>query len=382
MTVTSKTSNADLATILFDNQPDSVMWFTPVFDPHNNTTPVDFTAAYCNLAGSVILNTTKDQLLGNTVKTTRLIDEESKQTIFEQCLQVWTTNRTLEYTYYLKSLDKHLNVQRTKVNGGILNITRDHSQLMQAREYGEKQQGFLDDLVSNSPYGICVYEAIRNRKGEIADFKPKLCNRKAAEITAFSIEELYKYTVKELMLIRGQADFWDTLIKVVRTGQPYYTEYFAKSRNEWIGMSLVKFGDGYLLNYIDITRWKNFEKRAEEQAEILQGVLDASIAGLFALEPIIGFSGNILDLKFTIVNKAAERLLAIKQEDRTKTFLALFPAAKGNGLFDLQCEVLLTGIPVTKTIQLKSEGIDRKYITSISRMGNNRIVQSFQELKE
>jgi PAS domain-containing protein len=382
MNATHISSTINLANILLDNQPDSVMWFTPVFDPNNNSIPVDFTASYCNAAGGFILNASKDQVIGSTLKTTQLIDEEAKKNIFEQCVQVWMTNRNVEYTYYVKALNKHLNVQRTKVNGGILNITRDHSQLVEAKRYSEKQKEFLDDLISNSPYGVCVYEAIRDQKKEIIDFKPKLCNRKAAEITAFSLEELYKYTVKELMLIRGQADFWDTVINVTKTGEPFYTEYFTKTRNAWVGMSLFKFEDGYLLNYVDITRWKNFEKRAEEQTDILQGVLDASIAGLFALEPIKGFSGNVLDFKFTIVNKAAEALLAMTPDDRSKTFLTLFPTAKGNGLFDLQCQVLQTGFPVTKTIQLNAHGVDGKYITSISKMGSKGIVQSFNEIKD
>jgi PAS domain-containing protein len=382
MTATPGISSTDLVNILFDNQPDSVMWFTPVFDPENKLVPVDFMASYCNAAGCFILNSTKDAIIGSTLKTTDLIDEEAKKNIFEQCLQVWTTNRTVEYTYYVKALNKYLNVHRSKVNGGVLNVTRDHSQLIRAKQNNEEQKEFLNKLVSNSPYGICVYEAIRNEKDEVIDFKPKLCNQKAADISAFSIEQLYKYTVKELMLIRGQVDFWDSLIKVVRTGEPYYTEYFASARNEWIGMSLIKFEDGYLLNYVNITHWKNVEKRAEQQTEILQGVLDASIAGIFALEPIKGFSGNVLDFKITIVNKASEKLLAITPEDKNKTFLALFPAAKANGLFEMQCQVLSTGVPITKTIQLKNDRFDGKYITSISKMGINGIVVSFNEIKD
>ncbi len=357
------------------------MWFSSVFGPGDAELPVDFQVAYCNKAACFILNLTKEQVMGTKLGSTPLLDEDSRKSVFEQCCQVWTTGKTLEFTYYNASLKKYLHTQRTRLKGGILNITRDHTQLMNMKTENEKQAELLNNLIAGSPYGISLYESMRNERNEIVDFKLKLCNQRSADITAFTMDDLYKYTVKELILKRGHSGYFEMCRNVVETGAPLFMEYFAQPRNQWIGMSIVKFNDGYLLNYIDITQTKAFEKQAKQHAELLQGVLNASITGLFALEPILGFSGKILDFKFILFNKAAERLLKLKPEDKNKTYLTLFPTAKANGLFDMHCEVFSTGEPLIKTINYKGEMIDNNYLISISKMGEDGVVQAFSELK-
>ncbi len=372
-------SSEQLVSVLFDNQPDAVMWFLPIFNA-GNSIPVDFQAAYCNSAAGYALNAAKENIVGTNLSATPLMDDQSKKQVLEQCLAVWTSNKSLEFTYFNPALQKHLHVQRSKVNGGILNITRDHTQFENAKAEKEKQAELLHKLVANSPNGVSLYEAIRDKKKKIIDFKLRLCNQKSAEITAFSQEELYKYTVKELMLIRGQSNYFEMVTKVVETGESVYTDLYVPSRNKWIGLSIVKFGDGYLLNYIDITQAKTLEQQARKQAEMLEGILNATTAGLLVLEPVTGASGKILDFKIARTNNAAESLFKLKAEDKTKTFLILFPTARTQGLFDLYCQVISTGIPITKTLHLKGENFDGDYFISISKMGDSGIVQYISQL--
>ncbi len=366
-------------TKLFDRQPDSVIWFTPVFSSDKKV-PVDFKVGYCNTAACHILKATKEQVLKSRLLSTTLMDEVSRQRIFDQCMQVWNTGEHVEFTYHSPGMDKYFSVQRSKVENGILCITRDSTLLEKTRQEKNTQADLLDQLLSNSPYGISLYEAIRNKEGKIEDFRHKLSNQKTAEIIAFSLGDLNKYTVKELMLIRGQTGYFEMCVKVVETGTPVYTEIFAKPRNQWVGLSIVKFNDGYLLNYLDITATKALEKQAVRQAEMLQSVLNASLTGLFALEAVYGFSGKVLDFKFSMFNKAAEELLKITEEEKTKTFLTVFPVAKTNGLFDKYVQVIETGKPVKTELSFSGDKMNGMFTLSISKMGDKGLVQSFNEI--
>lgn len=369
-------------TQLFDTQPDAVVWFVPRFDAADKTLPTDFEVGYCNTAASHMLNTSKSQLTGSAVRSSTLMEETSRQIIWEQCLEVWRTAKNLEFTYFSPGLNKHLHVQRSKILGGILCITRDHTNFIINQKEQQEQSKLLNQIIETSSSGISLYEAIRDKKGKLLDFKLRMANKKCADITAFSLEELHKYTVKELMMIRGQFSFFEIVSKVTETGEPVYTEYFSESRNQWIALSIQKFNDGYLLNYIDITVTKNLEKKAKDQADMLNGILNASITGLLTLHAIFDASGRIDDFKFGLLNAAAEKIMGIKEEDKGKTYLTLFPNARTNGFFNLYKNSLTTGEPVSKEFFYKGEGYNGWYHISISKMNKDTLVQSFADITQ
>ncbi|MFL5753571.1 MAG: hypothetical protein ACJ76F_09200 [Bacteroidia bacterium] len=364
---------------LFDTQPDALMWVVPSFGPDKSKSPVDFTVAYCNTTLCKILNANKEDVMGASVKTSDLIDEVSRQQVLSQCHEVWSSGKSTEYTYHSPGFNKYFNVIRSKVGNGILSITRDNTLLMKTKLEKETQSSLLNQLIANSPYGICLYEAIRSMDGKIKDFRLKICNQKSADITAFSMNELYKHTVKELMVLRGQTDYFEVLIKVVETGKPAYQEYYSKTMAQWIAFSIIKFEDGYLLNYIDITKTKLLEKQAQRQSEMLEGVFDASVTGLVALEAIYGFSGKVLDFRFVMFNKACEKYISLRPEDKNRTLLSLFPIAKTNGMFDLQVKVLTSGESIVTDFYHKTDQIATLFTISLAKMGEHGIVQSFTE---
>lgn len=364
---------------LFDTQPDAVIWYVPKFDT-GHSVPVDFTVGYCNIATCTFLKVTKHELTGATVLTSPLLDDPTRKNIFEQCSEIWKSGISKEFTYFVPSVKKYFFAQRTKLQNGVLSITRDHTAFVEERNEKERQAKLLTQVIETSISGICLYEAIRDKSNQIIDFKLRLANQKSAEITAFSMEELQKYTVKELMVIRGQSGLFPTLVRVVETGEPVYMEYFAEPRQQWVAFSIKKFEDGYLLNYIDITERKNLEKKAQDQAELLNGILNASTTGLMTIEAIYSSSGQIDDFKFVLLNSAAEKILGMKEEDKNKTYLKAFPNAKKSGFFDLYTHVLETGVTVSKEFFYKGEGYNGWYYLSVSKMNETTLVQSFSDI--
>lgn len=424
---------------LFDTQPDSVVWFTPIFDTTAAIT--DFEVRYCNAAAATILKAPRESLIGARLLQTTLMDKQSREKIYEQSLEVWSTEQTMEFTYHNPGLDRYFNVQRSRILDGVLSITRDRThevklelekrqqaellekvinsspscivlcqaitdangdiidfQLLMVNEkiaqdlgrprkdveamtYCElhpavRTNGYLDMLtqvvktgrsfkeemylqvfggwfyvsaekvednkvivicvdinqtkenerqikeqatlfnkvIEHSPSGISWYQAERNEEGQIIDFRLRLTNQKSAEITGFSTEHLYQHSAKELMQQRQQMAFFESCVSVVETGQPFYTEFFSQLLQKWIAVSLVPFEDGYLLNYLDVTESRKLLIQHEQQAQLLQSILDGSINGLFALEAIRDESGEVVDLQIVKINRAFTRILGLGEE--------------------------------------------------------------------
>lgn len=367
---------------LLNFQPDSVVWFKPIFNQLNaDNIPVDFTVGYCNNTAGKILQSSPSDIVGSSLMNSSLMDQESRRNIFQQCKQVWQTGTSVEFNYYSEGLEKHFNVQRTLVHGGILSITRDRTD--EAKEEQEKllQAALLDSVISNSPYGIVLYETIKDESGSIADFKPKLRNLKSAELAGFTEREVVNRTVKELLSKRGNFDFFERAIAVMETGLSIEFEYYSKVLDRWIYFNMVKFGDTLLVHNFDVTQRKLNELKIQEQKEELNSILDASINAVFASEAVRNEEGKIIDLIITKINAAYTELNGSVAEDvENKSFISIYPYAKESGLFDKYCDVINTGKSFRTEMRYKGDGVDGWYDISAVKRGNDSVVVTFTDV--
>ena len=499
--------NERLIEKLFDTQPDSVVWFSPLFD--KTETIVDLEVRYCNAAAAAILQAPRTAIIGSRLFSTTLMDKASTEKIFEQCLQVWHSGQTMEFTYHSPALDRYFNVQRSKIMDGVLSITRDRTP--EVKMELEKQQqaallekvinsspacivlcqairneagviedfsllmvnekiaqdlkrprkeiesmtycglhpavrtnGYLDMLanvvnsgnafkgemylavfggwffvsaekvedhkvivvcldinqtkenekrlheqavlvnkvIEHSPCGISWYQSIRDESGRIVDFKLALTNQKSAEITGFSLDELYRYSAKDLMEQRGQMAFFEKCKDVVENRQPLYTEYFSRLMQKWVALSVVAMEDGYLVTYLDVTETKNIITQYEQQAQFVESILHGSINGLFALEAVRNKAGDVVDLKIVKINRAFKKILGFDEEVVGQGYLSVFPGSKAAGIFDRHVQVLQTGVPAEFEVHYTGEGFNNWFSISITKSGENGLVQTFADITE
>lgn len=259
-----------LISALLNSQPDSVVWFRPVFADSTLETPMDFTSEYCNDASLQILEIPRSQVLGSSLLNSELMDKDSVKQIFTQCCQVWESGKPLEFTYYSPGKNKHFNVQRSKVYNGVLSITRDRTNEVTAENERLQQSELLNSLISNSPYGIVLYNSIRDENGNIQDFIPKIKNLKSAEFVGLTEFEIQNKTVKEVLALRGNYDFYYQAVEVLESGISKEFEYYSKFLDKWLFFTMVKFGDGILVNNVDITTTKKLQVQLEKIVEELR----------------------------------------------------------------------------------------------------------------
>ena len=280
----------------------------------------------------------------------------------------------------VRIFDKYFNVQRSKVTNGILSVTRDRTELVRTQLDRDKQTELLKKVMDHAPYGICLYQSVRDAQNNIDDFRLRLCNQQAADITGFTVEEGFKYSVKEMIAIRNHGmELFNACVRVVETGQPFYIEYHALQRSKWIGFSIVKFDDGYLLNYIDITPHKEALLQIERQKKMLDNILTHSASGITVSEVVRDTNGVIVDWKTIVANDAAERFTGLpKTVMLTQTVKQVDPALYDSPATQAALRTLETGEPFVTTVRI--EPTDRWLEVSVSRMDPDRFINIFTDV--
>jgi signal transduction histidine kinase len=309
----------------------------------------------------------------------KLPDPGASQLIFDQCLQVFQTGIPLVFSYFSQDLGKYISLTRTKVRGGVLTTARNRTEEYHRQREKIEQDKLLNSVIENSPYGICLYESVRDSRNNITDFKLRLCNKKSSEITALSLQQLQTMSVKELMAIRGHSGYFDFGVKVVETGEPLYTEYHSSARNQWLGFWFVKFADGYLLNYIDITQTKKFEQQAKKRAEELNAIFNGSVNAVYSAEIARNSENKITDLFFLRVNTKFQKMFPTLSHSLKGVSLSSVTGNDDqNGFFELITEASDTDKPVTRVLHYKNP--DRWYELSVAPLGGEIISVTLNDI--
>ncbi|MDB5207750.1 MAG: domain S-box protein [Flavisolibacter sp.] len=372
---------------LFDNQPDSVVWYRPIFDSLLPSTSIaDFEVHYANNAAGRLLGTMSAEVLGTQLRTTPLLDEATISVIFTQCLDVWNSGEPIEYTYYNAGFHRYFNVQRSKVEGGILSITRDRTKEVQAGIEQQQQERMYQQILDTAADGIMLLKAVRNGDKEITDFRVAHCNRKGFENGKLPPDAV-GLTLLELFPHLGSGDQFELHKQVVETGEPirFETSFRTTTGTEfgWFIVSLTKLDDGVISNFVDVTDKKNQEQETIKQKNLLNNILDASLNAIYTCDAVRDDNEKIVDLKFVQVNQRFKELSVRPGLNVVgKNLLEEFPATRETETMEQLVQVIETGVPARFEVHYHSDTYDGWYDTSAAKVGKNGVVVSFANVTE
>lgn len=124
-----------------------------------------------------------------------------------------------------------------------------------------RSQALLTGVLNSSLDGVAAFEAIRNRQGEIVDFRWLIANPVAAMTvggTTESLEGRRLFVEAPGHLFEG---LFESFVQVVETctvleQEHYYDSYALKA---WFHIVAVKLGDGFAMTFRDISDRKQIE---------------------------------------------------------------------------------------------------------------------------
>lgn len=386
LTMLKERQTESLIAQLFDNQPDSVVWFSPVFENEVSEKVIDFEAHYCNHTAAKILGTSRAKVIGTRLRTTSLMDQASVQLVLQQCLHVWNTGEQIEYTYYSPGFDRYFNVQRSKVEGGILSTTRDRTNEVRTEMERQEQEKIYQQILDTAADGIMLLKSVRNLNGDIVDFLVTHCNKKGMEASRFPADVVGK---KLLSLLPHLKDSEQFLLhkKVVETGKPvrFETTFRTATGEEygWFIVSLTKLGDAVISNFVDVSEKKTHEQQITDQKNLLNNILDSSLSAVYTCEAVRDDTGAIVDFRFVQVNRMFKQLSVRPELDVIgRNLLEEFPATRQTQSVEKFIEVIETGQPARFEVHYHSENYDGWYDTSAVKLGANSIVVTFANITE
>ncbi len=365
-----------LLTDFLDTLPDAVVWAKPVWeaDKEGNKKITDFILHYTNASTEKMLGYAQGFMAGKYLVKDTLPGPEAKEEVFLQYLKVYETGQPQEFTYYYSKTDITVDVLRKKFHDGVINITRDRKGQREAEHFAQKQTNFLNELVNHSQNGILVYQAVRDTKNQIVDFRYLMSNEPARELTGFDEAFLRTTSYKDVSKLRNTEAYFDNYKKVVDEGLPYNRERYMSGVNCWFFVSTVKLDDGFLTTFIDITRLKEYQQELEISASRLTTIINASQVGIFTLDPVKDDKGEIEDFRFGIVNPWVATYIGQKAETLTGSLGSTwFPGYK-IGLFNVYVDTYLHNKTNQLDYHYNHDGYDFYFNIMCTKIGNEVLV--------
>ena len=130
----------------------------------------------------------------------------------------------------------------------------------------------------------------------------------------------------------------------------------------------------------DITERKKTEQESQKSRERLDAILSSSLDGIIVFEAVRDELGVLRDLRFTMINPAAEKLIRLNAADLLgQTLLEKLPPADAGGLFEKFTRIIEEGIALDFEHQSQVKGSRRWYRLAGVKLGDG-LVLSYSDI--
>ncbi|MDJ1480940.1 PAS domain S-box protein [Cytophagaceae bacterium YF14B1] len=272
--------------------------------------------------------------------------------------------------YVYEQFDGWFYQSTVKFGDGVATTTTNITKLKQSEFNLQIANERLQAVLDSSLYVIQAFEAVRDETGKIVDFSWIFTNQRWKQL--YGDEMLGKKVLQENPGV-VQSGLFDKFVQVTETGvsidhEQYYTyEQF----DGWFHQTLVKMGDGFVMNTEDITRRKQIEQELKESRDLVQTVFDVVLNPIAYHTAVRDASGEIIDFEFLLENREAWKYAL---EHRTgKRYSEAYPGIKDTIVFRLYCQVVETGNPLDTEVQLTLKGTEYWFHLMAARLGDGLV---------
>jgi signal transduction histidine kinase len=245
----------------------------------------------------------------------------------------------------------------------------------------------LRAVLASSLTNIYAANALRHpQTGQIVDFQIIVANPTFQQSSGYPGHHLRSHTLLTLYPELARSALLARMVAVVETGEPFRGEEYFPNRSSslWYDLSLSRFEQGLVVNFVDTTAQHRLQQQLEQQAQLLQATLDGAISSILSLTALRNAEGAIVDFRMEKANRAVERsLFMTPAQIEGRQLLEVFPGHVANGFFALYVQVAQTGIPRQATQQYSdAHGLDGWFAVSVVRQSADKLVVTFSNITE
>ncbi|MBD0286088.1 MAG: PAS domain-containing protein [Flavisolibacter sp.] len=383
--MTMPTLTTQMAFALLDNQPESIVYYIPVWNSTGKDSIIDdFEVAYCNKEAAHLTGVSQNELLGQKTRSMVGTDEKVRTLLFDQIVQVYQSGTPVEDTYFNSVLEKYFSILRTKVEDGVLTVARDITREKQEQEEKDRQTILANSIFDTSLNGIFACEAIRDASGKIIDLEMKRINCAFTQMLGLSEEQVVGKTYLSIFPTATENGTFALNCQVIESGVSAHNEVYYKGDNldAWYDVSLSKLGkDGLLVTFADITEQKKAFLQIEQQKTLLDNILMHSANGISVTEVYRDHNGKVIDGKTILANDAAVHFTGIPRDIYlSKRATELDPNIIESPYYQLCIKTLETGEP--QFAQYYLELTQRWLEISISKLDKDHLITIFTDVTQ
>ncbi|GAA4341980.1 PAS domain-containing sensor histidine kinase [Flaviaesturariibacter amylovorans] len=375
------TIELDLIRMIGQDQDIAFLYLEPLWSDTAGGSPTitDFRIAYCNAVITQLTGREVSFFEGKQVLADHLPDPEHYRVTFEQCVRVYEEGAPVSYTYYSPNLKKYLSLKRVKTSGGVLTTVYNRTQEYESHLQLEQQTLMLQHMIDSLPYGVSLYESVRDAAGEIVDFRLQRANQQSVLLTG--IDPGAAGSVRSLAEENGRLDYFERCKQVVYENRPLHLEHYSEAKGRWLSISVVKFNDGHLLSCMDITNLKELEQQNAQNALELSAIFEGSLSGVYTVQAVTDDRGRLTDLVFLRANGSFYRIFATTPEQIIGKSLRTITGNDDPGAFlQYAQEVLDTGVPGAQTLHYTDP--ERWYDLSIVKLDARTLLVNVNDVTE
>ncbi|WP_051041003.1 PAS domain-containing protein [Fibrisoma limi] len=257
----------------------------------------------------------------------------------------------------------------------LISVFTDITESQQALVKLQQQHELLEGIMNSSLSAITLYDPVLDESGQLLDLRVAMTNEASLRLSKRTYEEVMGKTMTEIYPQTKEIGLWDRYAEVYQTGQFSRVEHYYPHIDSWFDVAISKLGEGIVVMFNDITTSKKAILKVEQQASILQTVLDGCQTPISLFEAIRNETGTIIDFRYILQNEANARLVGHPiSETPNRTMLDVLPNLLTSGLFDRYVEVVETGEPQRFEQYFSDKGIDGWFNLSLIRHGDGLIV--------
>lgn len=242
-------------------------------------------------------------------------------------------------------------------------------------------------ILDNQPDAVVYFVPIgaTGTDSEVSDFAVGYCNKEAARQIGLQVEQLIGQ--KALSMPEGDLATGDLLYQQLKqvyiTGNAGESTYYNEALDRHFRVKRLPLENGVLTVSLDITTEVKEREEKQRQAELANLILNNSLNAWFSCKAIEDDKGKIIDFIITSINQEYINIIGRPQDEVVgKSYLSLFPSSRENGIFDLNCQVLLTGKSIRHQVFYKGDGLDSWYDVVVTKLGEKEIYVNFADITE
>lgn len=247
---------------VLDNALTAISHFTAVREEQTDGQPgpiIDFVYQSFNRASEQFTGKRAQDVIGR--RMLEIFPERRTNGLFDRWVSLVNSRESTRFQYQHEATGLWLDMQAIGLNDGFIQSYVDITPIKQAELEQQRQSEMISSLLSSLPVMFLLFRPIHDDTGQVVDFDVKQANQTAADSLGYPIEELIGKRLTEISPTIKNGPVYAEYAKVVETGKP--TQFERQHGDRWFQISVVKFGDGFITSFVDITESRLYRQQLE-----------------------------------------------------------------------------------------------------------------------